>query len=171
MTASRRDRPIRSPATDFVGTFRIGELKFPPELGFDMTPRTYTHDIEVQFRDLDTRSHVNHVVYASYFERGKERLFEEVLDTSLSSAPTVVRSLDVEYVAPIEPDATVTAALGPVETGETSLTIEYELGTGDDTVATGRTVSVYLDDDGQPTPLPDAWRDALAPYRADEANR
>ncbi len=134
-----------------------------------MTPRAYTHDIEVQFRDLDTRSHVNHVVYASYFERGKERLFEELLDTSLSSAPTVVRALEIEYVASIDPDTTVTVALGPIETGETSLTIDYELRDGDDTVATGRTVSVYLGDDGQPAPLPTAWRDALAPYgTADE---
>ena len=136
-----------------------------------MTPRTYTHDIEVQFRDLDTRSHVNHVVYASYFERGKERLFEEVLDISLSNAPTVVRALEVEYVASIEPDTTVTAVLGPIESGETSLTIEYELRDAEDTVATGRTVSVYLGEDGQPTSLPHAWRDALSPYSADNVER
>ena len=135
-----------------------------------MTPRAYTHDIEVQFRDLDTRSHVNHVVYASYFERGKERLFEEMLDTSLSSAPTVVRALEVEYVSSIDPDTTVTVALGPIETGETSLTIDYELRCGDEVAATGRTVSVYLDG-GQPAPLPDAWRDALAPYGTADADR
>ncbi|WP_435175901.1 acyl-CoA thioesterase [Halorussus sp. AFM4] len=132
-----------------------------------MTHRTFTHDIAVQFRDLDTRAHVNHVVYAAYFERAKERLFEEVLDVSLSEAPTVVRSLDVDYRAPIGADRTVTAALGPVETGETSLTIEYELRDGDEVAATGRTVSVYLDDDGRPASLPAAWREALAPYQAE----
>ncbi|NHN59793.1 thioesterase family protein [Halorussus rarus] len=129
-----------------------------------MTPRTFTHDVEVQFRDLDTRAHVNHVVYAAYFERAKERLFEEVLGVPLSEAPTVVRSLEVDYVAPIGPDRTVTAALGPIETGETSLTIEYELRDGDDVAATGRTVSVYLGEDGRPASLPTAWREALATY-------
>lgn len=131
-----------------------------------MTPLTYTHDIEVQFRDLDTRAHVNHVVYAAYFERGKERLFEEVLSVSLSNSPTVVRTLEVDYVASIDADRTVTVTLGPIEIGETSLTIEYELKDADDVVATGRTVSVHLDEDGHPASIPAGWREALAPYSA-----
>lgn len=131
-----------------------------------MVARTYAHDIEVQFRDLDTRAHVNHVVYAAYFERAKERLFEEVLGVSLSDSPTVVRTLEVDYRASIGADRTVTVVLGPIETGETSFTIEYELDDGDDIAATGRTVSVYLDEYGRATSLPTAWRDALAPYSA-----
>lgn len=142
----------------------IGAFKSPLGLVFDVAPRTYTHDIEVQFRDLDTRAHVNHVVYAAYFERGKERLFEEVLGVSLSDAPTVVRTLEVDYVASIGADRTVTAVLGPVETGETSLVIDYELGDDADTVATGRTVSVYLDENDRPASLPRDWREALEPY-------
>ncbi|MFC7165274.1 acyl-CoA thioesterase [Halospeciosus flavus] len=150
-------------------TTEDGQFKSAPALGSDVAPRTFTHDVAVQFRDLDTRAHVNHVVYAAYFERGKERLFEEVLDVSLSEAPTVVRSLDVDYLAPIGANRTVTVALGPVETGETSLTVEYELRTDDEVVATGRTVSVYLGEDGRPASLPTAWRDALEPYGPDAA--
>lgn len=129
-----------------------------------MSHRTFTHDVEVQFRDLDTRAHVNHVVYAAYLERGKERLFEDVLGVSLSEAPTVVRSLDVDYVAPIAADSVVTVAVGPVNVGESSLTLDYELRVEDEVVATGRTVSVYLDGEGTPASLPDEWREALAPY-------
>jgi acyl-CoA thioester hydrolase len=125
----------------------------------------FTHDVEVRFRDLDTRKHVNHVVYASYFEQAKGRLFAEVLSVPLADAPTVVRSLEVDFRAPIDPDRTVTVALGPIETGESSLTIEYELRDGETVAATGRTVSVYLGEDGaSPEPLPEAWRRALEPY-------
>lgn len=133
-----------------------------------MPGETYTHDIAVQYRDLDTRRHVNHVTYAAYFEAAKERFFADVLDTALVDAPTVVRTLEVDYRAPIPPDAYATARLGPVEAGETSLTINYELrvdGTGT-LAATGKTASVYLDDDGRAAPLPAAWRDALTPYAA-----
>lgn len=130
--------------------------------------RTFTQDVEVQFRDLDTRAHVNHVAYAAYFERGKERLFADVLGVSLSEASTVVRSLDVDYHAPIPADATVTVALGPIAVGESSLTIDYELRHEGEVVATGRTVSIYLDADGQPTRIPDDWRTALAPYAPDD---
>jgi acyl-CoA thioester hydrolase len=135
-----------------------------------VVPRTYTHDIRVQYRDLDTRRHVNHVVYAAYFEAAKERFFEDVLDIRLVDAPTVVRCLEVDYHAPIDADATVEATLGAVEVGGTSLTIEYELRAAGEIVATGRTVSVHLDDDGAPAPLPDAWREALAAYAPDRTD-
>lgn len=138
-----------------------------PALRRDVS-RRFTHEVEVQFRDLDTRAHVNHLAYAAYFERGKERLFEDVLGVSLSEASTVVRSLDVDYVASVGPDATVTVALGPIEVGDTSLAIDYELRHAGDVAATGRTVSIYLDADGQPTRIPDDWRDALAPYAPDD---
>jgi len=132
-------------------------------------PETYTHEIEVQYRDLDTRKHVNHVVYASYFEQAKGCLFDEVLGISLADANTVVRTMEVDYRAPIDPDRTVTVTLSPIELGGSSFTIEYEIADGDAVVATGRTVSVLLGEDG-PEPLPDEWRERLAPYTTDAAD-
>ncbi len=131
--------------------------------------RTYDHDIEVRYRDLDPRKHVNHAVYVSYLEQAKCGFFLDVLDTSLADAPTAVRALELDYRAPIHPDRTVCVSLGPIEAGETSYTIDYEIVDGDDVVATARTVSVLLDDDGSPRPLPDAWREGLAPYASDDS--
>ncbi len=130
--------------------------------------RTYTHEVEVQFRDLDTRRHVNHVVYASYFEQAKGRFYHDVIGRSLVDVPTVVRTLEVDYRAPVEADRTVTVELGPVAVGGSSLTIEYELRTEGAVAATGRTVSVYLGEDGRPEPVPDDWRERLAPYAVPE---
>lgn len=135
-----------------------------------MSHRTYTHDIEVQYRDLDTRRHVNHVTYAAYVEGAKGRFFADVLGVSLADAPTVVRTLEVDYRAPIEPDRTVRVTLGPVAVGGSSLRIEYELAVEGSLVATARTVSVYLGDDGRPGRVPDAWRERLAPYASDDGS-
>lgn len=132
-----------------------------------MSHETYTHDIEVQYRDLDPRRHVNHVVYASYAEQAKGRFFLDVLGTSLADAPTVVRTLDLEYRAPVDPDLTVRVALGPVEVGGTSFRIEYELTVEGAVVATARTVSVYLDAGGRPARVPEEWRERMAPYGDD----
>ena len=132
-----------------------------------MSHETYTHDIEVQYRDLDPRRHVNHVVYASYVEQTKGRFFLDVLGVSLADAPTVVRTLDLEYRAPVDPDLTVQVELGPVEVGGTSFRIEYELTVDDAIVATARTVSVYLDAEGRPQRVPEEWRERLAPYGDD----
>ena len=129
-----------------------------------MSHRTYTHDIEVQYRDLDPRRHVNHVVYAAYVEQAKGRFYADVLGTPLVDAPTVVRTLEVDYRAPVEPDRVVEIELGPVEVGGTSLGIEYELTDEGEVVATARTVSVYLGEDGRPERLPGEWRERATPY-------
>jgi len=126
--------------------------------------RTYVHDTEVQYRDLDPRGHVNHAVFVSYLEAAKEAFFADVLDVSLSEAGTAVRHLEVDYLAPIEPGRSVRVSLGPVDVGTTSYTVGYELVVDGATVATAQTVSVLLDDDGEPRPVPDAWRERLAPY-------
>ncbi len=129
-----------------------------------MTHETFDHDIEVQYRDLDPRRHVNHARYVSYLEQAKGKFFVEVLGTSLSVANTAVRHLELDYRAPIEPDRTVQVSLGPVDPGDTSYTIQYEVTDGETVVATAETVSVLLDDDGRPRSLPEEWRDRIAPY-------
>jgi len=139
-------------------------FKPPRRLTRAVSHRTYTHDIEVQYRDLDTRRHVNHVVYAAYVEQAKGRFFVDVLGISLADAPTVVRTLELDYRAPVDPDRTVRVTLGPIAVGETSIRIEYELTVEGTAVATARTVSVHLDDEGRPAPVPDEWRGRLAPY-------
>jgi acyl-CoA thioester hydrolase len=131
--------------------------------------RTYTHDIEVQFRDLDTRSHVNHVVYASYLEQAKGQFFREVFGVSLADAPTVVRTLDLEFRSSIEPDRTATVTLGPVDVGTSSIAIDYTISVDGTTAATARTVSVYLGEDGTPAAVPTAWRERARPYATDES--
>jgi acyl-CoA thioester hydrolase len=129
-----------------------------------VTHRTYTHDVEVQYRDLDPRGHVNHAVYVSYLEQAKGEFFREVLGTSLADVRTAVRHIEVDYRAPILPDRTVEVRLGPVEVGETSYTVEYGIHDGGTVAATAETVSVLLDGDGHPRSLPPAWREALSPY-------
>lgn len=131
----------------------------------NVATRTFTHDIAVQYRDLDTRRHVNHVVYAAYCEQAKGEFFRQVLGVSLADTPTVVRSMDIDYRAPVDPDETVTVALTAVTLGESSLTLKYELAVEDRVVATAQTVSVYLGaESGSPEPLPAEWRAALSPY-------
>lgn len=132
-----------------------------------MTHETYVHDIEVRYRDLDPRKHVNHAVYVSYLEEAKGAFFLDVLGTSLADATTAVRHLEVDYLAPVLPDGTVRVTVGPVATGETSYTMEYELTSGDGTAATARTVSVLLDEDGSPRALPAEWLAAVDPYAGD----
>lgn len=126
------------------------------------TRRAYETDLTVRYRDLDPRGHVNHAVYVTYFEEAKAAFFEDVLGVPLDEAPTVVRALEVDYAGSITLDEEVTVDLVVTDIGTTSFTIEYDLFTGRDRVATGSTVSVFIEPaTGQPRPLPDDWRDSL----------
>ncbi len=136
-----------------------------------MAPRVsadeYTHEIEVQYRDLDPRAHVNHAVYVSYMEQAKGRYMADVLEVDLSEAGTVVGHLEVDFRSPVEPGETVSVAVRPVDVGETSFTLEYTLTVDCQVVATGTTVSVRLGEDGRPAALPEVWRDGLEPRRGE----
>lgn len=129
---------------------------------------TYTHALDVQFRDLDPRNHANHAVYVSYCEQAKAAFFEEVLETSLADAPTVVRSLDVEYERSVELGDRIELSLQLGHLGRTSYSIEFDLTVDGERVATARTASVVLDGAGKPEPLPETWRERLEPYLNEE---
>jgi acyl-CoA thioester hydrolase len=126
---------------------------------------TYSYEIPVQFRDLDPRRHVNHVVYGAYCEQAKAGLFEDVLGLSLTDASTVVRTLEIDYERPIESGAHVLVEISVANLGRTSYTLSYDLRVDGERVASARTVSVNLAD-GTPTPLPNTWRERLAPLEA-----
>ena len=120
----------------------------------------YTHEIAVQYRDLDPRSHVNHAVYVSYMEQAKGRFMADELGVALDEVDTVVRHLELDYLDSIEAGRTVAVTVRPADVGETSFTLDYELRVSGDAVATGRTVSVLLGEAG-PRPLPEEWRAVL----------
>ena len=133
-----------------------------------MSADTYTHTIDVRFRDLDPRGHANHAVYISYCEQAKAALFEEALTVSLADAPTVVRSLDIEYEQAVTLGDRITVAIAVGHLGRTSYSLEYDLAVENERVATARTTSVRLDSEGTPEPLPDSWRERLGPYHNEE---
>lgn len=132
-----------------------------------MDGRTYGYTTDVRYRDLDPRGHVNHVVYVSYMEQAKGAFLREVVGVPLDEVNTVVRSLDVEYERSIESGQEVTVELRVENVGETSFTIDYRLSADGEEVASAETVSVLLDEDGTPRPIPDDWRRRIEEYDRD----
>ena len=115
--------------------------------------------IDVRLRDLDFMGHVNNAIYATFLEEAREAYFEDIIGVSLTDIGTVIASLTIDYVRPIESDAEVTVAVGVAELGSSSLTMAYEIRADGETAATARTVQVLVDrETGQSEPIPDAWR-------------
>jgi len=130
-----------------------------------MSEYSFTHDVAVRYRDLDTMGHVNNAVYASYFEQARVAYFDEVLDVPLRDIESVLASLDVDFRRPVEIDHDVTVAVRVAELGETSLTMEYEVRADGGVAATGETVQVAVDTETKSSkPIPESWREDVREF-------
>jgi len=57
-----------------------------------------------------------------------------------------------------------TVTVGVAELGESSATTEYEVRTGDELAATGRTIPVAVDEQRNPREIPEEIREAIREY-------
>jgi acyl-CoA thioester hydrolase len=123
----------------------------------------YTVDLEVRFRDLDPMQHVNNAIYVTYLEQARARFYEEVVGTTLADIDTVLAQVEVSFERPIEGVGTVRVELTVGELGRSSIPMTYELFSGDERVATGRSVQVYFErDSGTSRPIPEDLRERLS---------
>jgi acyl-CoA thioester hydrolase len=130
-----------------------------------MTDYSFTTDVDVRFRDLDTMGHVNNAVYATYFEHARVAYFEEVLDVPLQETKSVLASLEIDFRRPVRINDDVTVALRVPELGESSLPMEYEVRTEEAIAATGETVQVAVDGETDSSrPIPDDWREDIREF-------
>jgi acyl-CoA thioester hydrolase len=130
-----------------------------------MSDYSFTTDVAVRYRDLDTMGHVNNAVYASYFEQARVAYFEEVLDVPLREIETVLANLQIDFRRPVEIDHDVTVGVRVPEFGNSSLPMEYEVRADGTVAATGETVVVAVDSETTSSrPIPDDWRESIRAF-------
>jgi acyl-CoA thioester hydrolase len=123
----------------------------------------FVHRERVRFRDLDAMGHVNNAVFATYVEQARIEYLRHLalLDGPLYAGMILAR-LEIDFVAPGEPDGEVEIGVRLARSGTKSFELEYELRQGEREVARGRTVLVAYDyDRARAVPLPDRWRERL----------
>jgi acyl-CoA thioester hydrolase len=127
----------------------------------------FERSVEVRWRDTDGLGHVNHAVFVTYLEEGRDAFFA----TTLPSDPSyVVVRLEVDLRAEIRhPDRRVTVRIEVESLGTTSVTTrETMFAPSGDVVAEARAVSVRWDADARkPVPFSEAERGLLNAAMAD----
>jgi acyl-CoA thioester hydrolase len=122
---------------------------------------TFEHPVSVRWRDVDALGHVNHAVFLTYLEEGRDAFFEQVL----GSDPTyVVARLEIDLRAEVRLGQRLLAVRIAVERlGTTSLTTsETILTPGGEVVAQARAVTVRWDSGNRkPMPFSEAERARL----------
>jgi acyl-CoA thioester hydrolase len=122
----------------------------------------FARQVDVRWRDTDAIGHVNHVVFLTYLEEGRDALYAQVLG---SEPVYVVARLEIDFRAEVRhEDQRVTVRIEVERVGTTSLTTrETIVGPSGQTVATARVITVRWDADlRQPVPFSDGERARLA---------
>lgn len=126
-----------------------------------MAHREYVIPIETRLRDMDPAGHVNNPVYAVYLQEARVKFLRDHLDYQFEDISIVVVHLEIDYHRSLTWGQDIQVTLRPDEVGTTSVTFDYELGSDGTRLATARTVHVWVDDEGEATPVPEGFRKAF----------
>jgi acyl-CoA thioester hydrolase len=122
----------------------------------------FEHPVKVRWRDVDALGHVNHAVFLTYLEEGRDAFYSQVLR---SDPHYVVVRIEIDLRAEVRyPDRQVTVRVAAERLGTTSLTTrETILTPPGETAARARVVTVRWDaDHRRPVPFSEAERTQLA---------
>src|SRR5215831_13848433 len=122
----------------------------------------FEHPVDIRWRDVDALHHVNHAVFLTYLEEGRDAFFSQVLR---SDPIYVVVRIELDLRAEVRyPDRRVTVRIEIERVGTTSLTTrETILTPAQEVAAQARVVSVRWDADlGKPVAFTEAERAQLA---------
>lgn len=133
-----------------------------------MNQFTYEPEMTVRFRDIDAYDQVHNAVFLIYVEEARVRYFRDVLGEEFTELNGAIVHQDIEYSSSITLEDRVTVPYRVARLGETSLTMEFEVRTtgddGDSLAAEGSVTQVVLNEDDEPRPIPDAWREAVCGF-------
>ncbi len=111
--------------------------------------------------ELDAFNHVNHAVYAQYFEHCRWMALRELGDNwqGNDGVGVVVRKLTIEYEASARLFDELQVRLWVEKVGTSSVTFGQDLlrRRDDKRLARAEVVAVCIDARGRPRPLPEVW--------------
>ena len=125
-------------------------------------PEVFERPVNVRWRDTDALGHVNHVVFLTYLEEGRDAFYADVLG---SDPHYVVARVEIDFRAEIQrDDARVTVRVEVERVGRSSLTTrETIIGASGKVAAQARVISVRWDPGRhKPIPFTDVERTRLA---------
>jgi len=126
-------------------------------------PRVFERVVKVRWRDTDALGHVNHAVFLTYLEEGRDGFYAEVLGDVMY----VIVRLEMDWRAEVrQGEGNVTVHIEVERVGTTSLTTRETICTASGEIAgQARVITVRWDPElRKATPFSDAERERLASW-------
>jgi acyl-CoA thioester hydrolase len=113
---------------------------------------TFAHRIHVRWRDVDALGHVNHAIFLTYLEEGRDAFYASILG---AEPLYVVVRIEIDLRAEVRyPEREVTVQIVPERLGTTSMTTRELIVTPSGAVAAEARVVTVRWDPGARTPIP-----------------
>jgi len=125
--------------------------------------RVFERVVKVRWRDTDALGHVNHAVFLTYLEEGRDGFYAEVLGDVMY----VIVRLEMDWRAEVrQGEGTVTVHIEVERVGTTSLTTRETIRTASGEIAgQARVITVRWDPElRKATPFSDAERERLTSW-------
>jgi acyl-CoA thioesterase FadM len=126
------------------------------------TPASVTVQRRIEWADTDAAGHYHNLTVFRLLEHAEAVLHDRigiVFDT-FGRTPRV--RVSAEFSRSLHFHDVAETTIRVARLGHTSITYEFEVGTGGEPAAVGEVVAVLLDKaEGRPTPWPDEWRRLL----------
>jgi acyl-CoA thioester hydrolase len=90
--------------------------------------KVFTLDIDIRFRDIDGRGHVNNAVYFTYCEHGRIRFYNaELQQHKLSEINIILAHTRCDFINPVTLSDQIALQVRVKEIGTKSFTLIYHL--------------------------------------------
>ena len=120
---------------------------------------SFTVDVPIRYRDLDTLEHVNNAVYATYLEVARTEYLREVLGDRMEEFQYVLASLELTFGRPLTLDDDLRVSVRTLDVGTSSWTMGYDLTDDGESAATAETTVVFVGrETKRPAPIPEELR-------------
>jgi acyl-CoA thioester hydrolase len=118
--------------------------------------------IQVRWRDIDAKNHVNNATIVTYLETARTELWRQRFGGG-TDIPFVVSRLDVRFRRELTIDDEVRIGLWIEDLKGASYAFVYRIETNGEHAVDARTVMAHVGPDGRPTRIAPKMREKLAP--------
>jgi acyl-CoA thioester hydrolase len=109
---------------------------------------SFSHRLEVRFRDIDALGHVNNAVYLSYLEQARVLYFQKLGLRDDQKPLTLLARNEIDYLRPVLLGEELEVLLRVAKIGTKSLRFEGELRAAGELAARAASVLVWYDFEG-----------------------
>ncbi len=132
----------------------------------------YETEIQPRFSETDALGHINNAVVPVWFEQARSPIFEIfVPGLAPEDWNLILARVEVDYLAELFYQSSVTIKTGIERVGEKSLTVKQEVWQKETLAAQGKAVLVYFDHKNKRSEvIPDSIKQRLQKFTADRAS-